>query len=181
MYNQAHTHSVNICTHSSPAFYMAHMKDFAGSEKQLLVNKAAYWDSGPWDAAMFSIFGLCVCVFEAGEACCVGGWAVSASWMPLSRRLAVRSQHLDLVSSCSCVLWWTRLLSSLSSCLGVRLKLASAGGTGRLSCSLFPRFNPYKMQDILAIEGIETAQPDFLPASPFSYEECPVSPTCPHL
>ena len=113
-----------ICTRFSPAFYMTHIKLFAGSEKQLLVNKAVYWDSSRWVAAMFSIFGVCVCVFEAGAACRVGGWALSASWMPPSHRLAARSQHLDLffssrLSSSSRVLWWTRLLSSLSSCIGV--------------------------------------------------------------
>lgn len=52
----------SICTHSAPAFYMTHIKHFAGSEKQLLVNKAVYRDSIPWVAAMFSIFGVCVCV-----------------------------------------------------------------------------------------------------------------------
>lgn len=48
---------------------MTHIKHFAGSKKQLLVNKAVYRDSIPWVAAMFSIFGVCVCVcvFEAGR------------------------------------------------------------------------------------------------------------------
>lgn len=42
---------------------MTHMKHyFAGSEKQLLVNKEACWDGSLWVAAMFSIFGVCVCL-----------------------------------------------------------------------------------------------------------------------
>lgn len=55
------------------AYDMLHMKNFAERVKQLLVNKAVYWDNSPWVAAMFSIFGECACV-------CVWSWSSMLSW-----------------------------------------------------------------------------------------------------
>lgn len=172
---------INICTHSPPALYMTHMKHFASSEKQLLVNKAAYWDSSAWVAAMFSIFGVCVCVWSWSSVSCWGLGCecfLNASESPSSREITAPWSHLFSLSSglLLCTLMDEAPLRSLIP--PRRLVWSSPRWEGQADLSCF-WFNSCKMQDILSPLR---AQPDFFFFN-LHYKSFLVSgmAMCPHL